>query len=704
MIRPGFKEAPYSQAQEPPQNLGASVVRDGEAIHYWPNADHHLTRNTEMPVNLNAGNAAYSVNNSRIQKFLTAENRNAALHMGGWDRFKDYFRADNDKKATKIAAIYDSIVAAAPQDRTPLNMLDRFHALKRLAASPPQQAQFRVSCTAPRAESGAGSTWSYGFSIGDTRIHETGDIPDVHESLAKTFQQAMMVKELEHHIDALQNRFQVTDSARHIDDQYFKDKTSMMAHRSDDGAPLQRLRENLDDGFFCGDNLKSVARAPNGGPLVATFSTGEGNRTETLEFNAKSNPQDPLQPCGAKLEEWLNKKDFSSIRNMIEKKAKSVEDSKSVNDFSSMSMAVLQKVGQEVGKPIDAMSLIRGSAQTELAEAIREVYQARPESATPTIAKLFNMKIEGYTDQDPDFAVRNFLGEGFCRNNPEFLTEARQVATQVQQTQAANVDDENAPLADILRVPDLRAPEEPADKFLATHLVNYRKMNILGTVVGGGARPEGKYLTGATQDEVLAQIKAAGFTTILSIDQNQNSRGLAAAISKAGLNHEIDDMYEFPDWDYSTPGLYANIKNLIETKAAQGERVFIHCGAGNGRTGTVLSALVLSDLIAGEQSRRQDAGKSFDLADYRDAPKVNVSTKYVVPRDGDNNRVGNAQEQETSFEIPYLAAHAVLAVRNAAMDNPIEPGEAVETNEQLLDVVVFAQHLLPPPPAMQAFA
>ncbi len=187
-----------------------------------------------MSVNLNTGNAAYSVNNSRIQKFLNADTRDAALQMGGWDRFKDYFRADNDKKATKIAAIYDSIVAAAPGDRTPLNMLDRFHALKRLAASPEDQAQFRTTFTAPRAEAGAGSsTWGYGFSIGDARIHEDMGIPDDHASLAKTFQQAMMVKELEHHIDALQDGFQVSERARQIDDQYLAGKVTIMAHRSE---------------------------------------------------------------------------------------------------------------------------------------------------------------------------------------------------------------------------------------------------------------------------------------------------------------------------------------------------------------------------------------------------------------------------------------------------------------------------------------
>ncbi len=407
-----------------------------------------------MPVNLNTGNTTYSVNISRIEKFLGAADRDAALRMGGWDRFKDYFRADNNKKATKIAAIYDSIVAAAPDDRKPLAMLDRFHALKRMAASPENREQFRATFTAPSAEAGAApNTWGYAFSIGDTRIHEASGISDTHESPAKTSRQAMMVTELEHHIDWLQSEFKVSEATRQVDDRYLADKVTIMAHRSDDEVPAQRLREHLNDAFFCGDNLSHLERGPNGGPLVATFSAADGSRNETLEFNANSDPRDPLQPCGATLERWLSKKDFSSIRNLIEKKAKSVEDNKSVIDFSAMSMEVVAKVAQAVGKPVDASSPLNGSAQTELAEAIRAVFQERPESATPAIAKLFNMKIDGYTDQDPDFAVRNFLGQAFCAQNPQFLAQARQVATRAQQAQAANMDEDGAPPAGIPPAP-----------------------------------------------------------------------------------------------------------------------------------------------------------------------------------------------------------------------------------------------------------
>jgi Salmonella outer protein D len=126
-----------------------------------------------MPVNLNTANGAYSVNTSRIEKFMTAANREDALQMGGWDRFKDFFKADNDKKATKIAHIYDSIVNDASGNQAPMTMLDRFHALKAMAASPEYRALFRTTYTPPNTNQGvSGNSWGYAFEIAGETIHQ----------------------------------------------------------------------------------------------------------------------------------------------------------------------------------------------------------------------------------------------------------------------------------------------------------------------------------------------------------------------------------------------------------------------------------------------------------------------------------------------------------------------------------------------------
>lgn len=669
-----------------------------------------------MPVNLSTGNGAYAVKASRIQKFVTAENRADALKMGGWDKFKDLFRGANNKKADKIANIYDSIVNAAPNNRPPLAMLDRIHALKGMAASPADRAQFSVTYQAPRADGGAPhETWGYAFAIGGTRIHEQNGLPDIHGSLGRTFEQAMLVKELEHHIDQLPHQFQQSEANRSIDQQYINDRVSIMASRADGGSGQHKttLLANLDSGFFCAANLQSVTATADGQALVAVYSS-EGE-TKQLEFNGKADPRDPLMPCGDTLKRWLQGEDYSSLSNLIGKKVKTIDDNKSVNDFKGLSLKVIQDVHAALGKPVDPLALMTGAAQADLAEAIRAVHEERPESSAPTIAKLFNMKIDGYTDVASDFVVENFLGKRFCDANPDFLSSARQVAANASIAPAAVEDaaPDEAFVQDVPPVPDLRAPQQPADRFLAGHLVNYRKLDILGTTVGGGARPAGDYLReGATQQQVLAEIKAAGFSTILSIDQSEDSAGLTRAIEQAGLKHEIGSQYEFPDWEHAPDDLYLGIKGFIENKARNGEKVFIHCGAGNGRTGAVLSALALSDLLGKERSSREQRGQSFTMADYAAAPRIGVSSDFKVPRDEDGDReidfTGNekpAVQESTSYQLPYFVAHAVQAVRDAVRDSPIPTGKAVETNEQLVDVANFAQYLLPPAPVQrQQFA
>jgi hypothetical protein len=656
-----------------------------------------------MPVNLNTGNNTYAVNSSRIQKFITADNRADALRMGGWDRFKDLFRADTDKKATKIAQIYDSIVGAASGDRQPLTMLNRFHALKAMAATPADRTQFTTTYTAPTETT---PTWGYAFSIGDTRIHEQNGVEDVFGSLGQTFEKTMLVKELEHHLDPLAETFEQSEANRQIDQNYGDGKVSIMATRAGDDPEGSKssLSTNLDNPLCSRSNFKGLELRDNGQTMVATFE--KGGESLSLHFNANNDPRDPLMPCGDTLKRWLQDADYLSIRNLIETKAKSPDDNKSVNDFKGHSLKAIQDAYAAVGKPVDAMALMNGSVQNDLANMIREVHQENPESAQPVMAKLFNMSIAGFTDTDPDFAVRNFLGDQFCKENRAYLDAARHEAYDLRaQLQDGNLDAEGNVVQNryIPPVPNLSAAKTEADNFLASHLVNYRKMNILGTEVGGGARPAGDYLRdGATQEDVLANIKAAGFTTILSIDQNKDSRLLTEPIQRAGLKHEIGNQYKFPDWEHAPPGLYQDIKQFIEEKTAQGERVFIHCGAGNGRTGATLAALTLSDLIDKETRKRAQIGQSFDQFDYRSMPKVSIETQFevVVGDEAEDLELLNKppiKEKTTSWDLPYIAAHAVQAVRDAVKDTAYK-ADAVETNHQLWDVTIFGGFLLPPGP------
>jgi len=54
---------------------------------------------------LNLNGAEYPVNQSRLDKMMNAENKNDAIYMGLWDRFKDIFRTE--KKEEMLSTLYD---------------------------------------------------------------------------------------------------------------------------------------------------------------------------------------------------------------------------------------------------------------------------------------------------------------------------------------------------------------------------------------------------------------------------------------------------------------------------------------------------------------------------------------------------------------------------------------------------------------------
>lgn len=328
--------------------------------------------------------------------------------------------------------------------------------------------------------------------------------------------------------------------------------------------------------------------------------------------------------------------------------------------------------------------------------------------ARQAIAKLINISVPGFTDRDPDFAVRSVLGSEFCRSHENIISEAKQIAQIAKQEAARALHEGEGEVQEGSSIPavlDLRAPATEADQYLTEHLSSYRSLNILGTVVGGGARPAGGYLNGASQAEVLAKIKDAGYTTVLSIDQTSDSHDLGVAIRAAGLQHEISPRYNFPDWTYAGADLFKEIKAFVDAKTRQGEKVFIHCGAGNGRTGSVLSALSLSHLITAEQARREAIGQPpMSQNDFGESQKVSVTAEYLVQEsdiDDDNLEDDEPKviRQQTAYDLPLLAAQAILAVRNVALAQDPKD-QAVETNHQLVDVANFAAALLPPAPAM----
>ncbi|HCL5256950.1 TPA: type III secretion system effector SopD2 [Salmonella enterica] len=99
-----------------------------------------------MPVTLSFGNRYdYEVNYSRIARLMSSD-KEEALYMGVWDRFKEYFRTHKKKEALEV--LYTLIHGCGRENQAELNVdtdgMDKIHAFVQLKeyANPSQQDRF----------------------------------------------------------------------------------------------------------------------------------------------------------------------------------------------------------------------------------------------------------------------------------------------------------------------------------------------------------------------------------------------------------------------------------------------------------------------------------------------------------------------------------------------------------------------------------
>ena len=113
-----------------------------------------------MSIKINTDNSTFALNASRVEKFMTAKTRDQALHMGVLDRFKDFFRATDEKKSVQIAKIYDSITTSDSNAASPVVIAERFKRLRDLATDE-AKPQFLIES---QKDDGS-NMWSYALSI-----------------------------------------------------------------------------------------------------------------------------------------------------------------------------------------------------------------------------------------------------------------------------------------------------------------------------------------------------------------------------------------------------------------------------------------------------------------------------------------------------------------------------------------------------------
>lgn len=227
------------------------------------------------------------------------------------------------------------------------------------------------------------------------------------------------------------------------------------------------------------------------------------------------------------------------------------------------------------------------------------------------------------------------------------------------------------------------AEQAQAHQALKCSLQQYRTVQFDGRQVGGAARPHGFHLNGATQPETFDQLRKAGYNTILSIDDGSETTDMAKLVPQA-FRHKTGAQFAIADFAYPSIRTLAQIKNFVDSAHQQDDKVLIHCGAGAGRTGTVLASLVLADLVKQERAKKGN----YSVADARQNV-ANVEVEYSHDHGDDKPPSERAQ----TIQVPEILANAIKIVREADQDTAYK-GQSVETANQVGALINYLGYLL----------
>ena len=230
-----------------------------------------------------------------------------------------------------------------------------------------------------------------------------------------------------------------------------------------------------------------------------------------------------------------------------------------------------------------------------------------------------------------------------------------------------------------------RPEQAAAHRALQASLQQYRAVQFDGRQVGGAARPDGTYLNGASQAETFDHLRAAGYNTILSIDDGPETTAMARSIPQ-DFRHENGAQYAITDFSHPSIRTLSQIKRFVDDAHQNGDKVLIHCGAGAGRTGTALASLVLADLVKQERAKKPDYS-------IQDAAKDVVDVQVPYSHDPDADEDDEPSKVPTTVKVPRIVANAINIVRQADEDTT-HKDQSVETDYQVGGLMNYLGYLL----------
>lgn len=204
-------------------------------------------------------------------------------------------------------------------------------------------------------------------------------------------------------------------------------------------------------------------------------------------------------------------------------------------------------------------------------------------------------------------------------------------------------------------------------------LGNYRELplriNGQDILIGGFKRPD--------DAEVFDTLKNTHYVeAIISLTGDYSELLTQANMDLAFYTHgssvEVYDWFQTPfeNTQRIPPEIYDEIYNAVEKAQKHGKKIAIHCGAGDGRTGTALASLKLRELLEeeyvnnpGNLNKKQDKSENIHMhhgvideggGDVAVTPLVKQAIEEVRSLSKSTTEVGHHSSVESRNDVESL--------------------------------------------------